>query len=382
MPRKEKRKRAEDKQMQIIASKCLKINNIFQPIQVNQTTLIKNQNECPVTVQVTDELDQVPQPEPLGFCGVEPEKKSMDTSNAEVQNVSLDSISTASSSWSFATDYDLANESRLLNFNNASNEKLVNSSCYKLDYDDEGKYIEVGYSTYLQLTPVIRIWNSSDYNGVCAASGPYNTHYNDREKNNVLLTIDEWNTLMNLQSHLMNVFFRTPADAGYRQEFVDVNDGPFECISKTSDISRDLKIIYTTEYRPDLGWSECNNNGFVNTICLTRDYKNCILNKWDVDCMFGLKDIINYRLELMQSYKLDVVFNGVIKRMVIELDKVKKKKTLEQTINDGDDWGVYEMFEKLINSKYNINSHNVLCLMEVLYRRPGFIMSHVVENMR
>ncbi|KAF5279262.1 hypothetical protein FQR65_LT15447 [Abscondita terminalis] len=207
----------------------------------------------------------------IGFCGVEPEKKSMDTSNAEVQNVSLDSISTASSSWWFATDYDLANESRLLNFNNASNEKLVNSSCYKLDYDD-----------------------------------------------------DEENTLKLGKVHICSL------------------------------------------HRPDLGWSECNNNGFVNTICLTRDYKNCILNKWDVDCMFGLKDIINYRLELMQSYKLDVVFNGVIRRMVIELDKVKKKKTLEQTINDGDigddddDWGVYEMFEKLINTGILIKKKNIM----------------------
>ncbi|KAF5270150.1 hypothetical protein FQR65_LT17883 [Abscondita terminalis] len=229
----------------------------------------------------------------IGFCGVEPEKKSMDTSNAEVQNVSLDSISTASSSWSFATNYDLANESRLLNFNNASNKKLVNSSCYKLDYNDEENTLKLG---------IVHI---------CSLHrGPYNTHYNDREKKQRV-------------AHYRRAEY---ANESSKPSDERVFSQPRLMLSKTSDISRDLKIIYTTEYRPDLGWSECNNNGFVNTICLTRDYKNCILNKWDVDCMFGLKDIINYRLELMQSYKLDVVFNGVIKRMVIELDKVKKKK--------------------------------------------------------
>ncbi|KAF5274675.1 hypothetical protein FQR65_LT16912 [Abscondita terminalis] len=255
-----------------------------------------------------------------------------------------------SSSWSFVTEYDLAKESRLLNFDNASNEKLINSSCYKLDYDDEGKYFEIGYSTYLELTPVIRIWNSLEYKGVSSANGPHNVHCNDQEKNNVLLTIDEWKVLMGLQDHLMNEFFYNSVNDEY-QELVDINDGLVESIS--SNISKDVQIVYNTENNPNLSDS-----------------------KWDVDCMFGLKDIINYRLELMQSYKLDTFYNYLINCVVIE--QRKKKETEEDDDDDG--WGVYDIYEKLLNTEYNINSHNVLCLMEILYYRPGFIMSCVVEN--
>ncbi|KAF5303244.1 hypothetical protein FQR65_LT18999 [Abscondita terminalis] len=257
---------------------------------------------------------------------IEPEK-SMDTLNSE----------DVSSSWSFVTEYDLAKESRLLNFDNASNEKLINPTCYKLDYDDEGKYIEIGYSTYLELTPVIRIWNSLEYNGVSSTNGtndPHNVHCNDQEKNNVLLTIDEWKVLMGLQDHLMNEFFYNSVNDEY-QELVDINDGLVESIS--SDISKDVQIVYNTENNPNLSdrlyWGECSN--FVKTIKLTRNYKNCILSKWDVDCMFGLKDIINYRLELMQSYKLDTFYNYLINCVVIE--QRKKKETEE---DDDDGWGV------------------------------------------
>ncbi|KAF5272469.1 hypothetical protein FQR65_LT17403 [Abscondita terminalis] len=136
---------------------------------------------------------------------IEPEKKSMDTLNPE----------DLSSSWSFVTEYDLA-----------SNEKLINPTCYKLDYNDEGKYVEIGYSTYLELTPVIRIWNS--------------------------------------------------------------------------------------------------------------------LDKWDVDCMFGSKDIINYRLDLMQSYKLEEFYNHLINCVVIE--QRKKKETEEDDDDDG--WGVYDFSQE------------------------------------
>ncbi|KAF5274674.1 hypothetical protein FQR65_LT16911 [Abscondita terminalis] len=174
----------------------------------------------------------------LAGCSIEPEK-SMDTLNSE----------DLSSSWSFVTEYDLAKESRLLNFDNASNEKLINPTCYKLDYDDEGKYIEIGYSTYLELTPVIRIWNSLEYNGVSSANGPHNVHCNDQEKNNVLLTIDEWKVLMGLQDHLMNEFFYNSVNDEY-QELVDINDGLVESIS--SDISKDVQIVYNTENNPNL----------------------------------------------------------------------------------------------------------------------------------
>ncbi|KAF5286802.1 hypothetical protein FQR65_LT02220 [Abscondita terminalis] len=193
----------------------------------------KNTYELPKSYLLSSEV----------LYSIEPEK-SMDTLNSE----------DVSSSWSFVTEYDLAKESRLLNFDNASNEKLINPTCYKLDYDDEGKYIEIGYSTYLELTPVIRIWNSLEYNGVSSTNGtngPHNVHCNDQEKNNVLLTIDEWKVLMGLQDHLMNEFFYNSVNDEY-QELVDINDGLVESIS--SNISKDREGLMPQRLSPK--WSD------------------------------------------------------------------------------------------------------------------------------
>ncbi|KAF5292987.1 hypothetical protein FQA39_LY13756 [Lamprigera yunnana] len=53
-------------------------------------------------------------------------------------------------------DRNPSEEARLLQYNNASNEVLVDVTRYALDGDAD-KYIEMGYSTYLNLEPVIRI---------------------------------------------------------------------------------------------------------------------------------------------------------------------------------------------------------------------------------
>ncbi|KAF5276395.1 hypothetical protein FQR65_LT16343 [Abscondita terminalis] len=75
----------------------------------------------------------------------------------------------------------------------------------------------------------------------------------------------------------MNAFFYNSVNDEY-QDLVDVNDGRVECIS--SDISKDVQIVYNTENNPNLsGWGECNN--FVKTIKLTLDnnLKHSISNK-------------------------------------------------------------------------------------------------------
>ncbi|KAF5285263.1 hypothetical protein FQA39_LY16724 [Lamprigera yunnana] len=53
-------------------------------------------------------------------------------------------------------DYNPAERARLLQFSNVSNEELVDVTRYALDGDAD-KYIELGYSNYLNLEPVIRI---------------------------------------------------------------------------------------------------------------------------------------------------------------------------------------------------------------------------------
>ncbi|KAF5281808.1 hypothetical protein FQA39_LY05022 [Lamprigera yunnana] len=100
--------------------------------------------------------------------------------------------------WLIPEDYDANNEARLLRYGNAAEETLINSTRY--DLDNEGKYIEIGYSTHLNLQPVIRIWDG--------ATGCANSRCNARfSKNNVLLDTYEWEKFTELEPHMMNQFF-------------------------------------------------------------------------------------------------------------------------------------------------------------------------------
>ncbi|KAF5292038.1 hypothetical protein FQA39_LY14099 [Lamprigera yunnana] len=85
-------------------------------------------------------------------------------------------------------DYNPAEEARLLQYNNTSNEVLVDVIRYAFDGDGD-KYIEMGYSIYLNLEPVIRIRDGcGDFgSGGCQAL---------LNKNSALLTAEEWKTLM------------------------------------------------------------------------------------------------------------------------------------------------------------------------------------------
>ncbi|KAF5286644.1 hypothetical protein FQA39_LY16218 [Lamprigera yunnana] len=96
-------------------------------------------------------------------------------------------------------DCNPSEEVRLLQYNNASNKVLVDVTRYALDGDVD-KYMEMGYSTYLNLEPVTRIRDGyRDFGrGACQAL---------LNKNSVLLTIEEWKTLMGLESYLAKQFF-------------------------------------------------------------------------------------------------------------------------------------------------------------------------------
>ncbi|KAF5287822.1 hypothetical protein FQA39_LY15683 [Lamprigera yunnana] len=98
------------------------------------------------------------------------------------------------------SDYNSAEEARLLQYDNASNEVLVDVTRYALDGDGD-KNIEMWYTTYLNLEPVIQIPDGcGDY-----GSGGCQARLNN---NSVLLTIEEWKTLMGLESYLTDQFFR------------------------------------------------------------------------------------------------------------------------------------------------------------------------------
>ncbi|KAF5301099.1 hypothetical protein FQA39_LY10918 [Lamprigera yunnana] len=63
--------------------------------------------------------------------------------------------------WSIPKDYNMNNETRLLAHGNALEETLINSTRYDLDNDE--KYIEMGYSTHLELQPkVLGQWSENE----------------------------------------------------------------------------------------------------------------------------------------------------------------------------------------------------------------------------
>ncbi|KAF5304675.1 hypothetical protein FQA39_LY09452 [Lamprigera yunnana] len=126
-------------------------------------------------------------------------------------------------------DYNPVEEAHLLQYNNASNEVLVDVTRYALDGDAD-KYIEMGYSTYLNLEPVIRI------RGGCGdfGSGGYQALLN---KNGVLLTAEEWKTLMDLEPYLINQFFHDSIEIQHILEQSFKDDLSVRNISRTGDIS-------------------------------------------------------------------------------------------------------------------------------------------------
>ncbi|KAF5281843.1 hypothetical protein FQA39_LY05057 [Lamprigera yunnana] len=213
-------------------------------------------------------------------------------------------------------DYNPTEEVRLLQYNNASNEVLVDVTQYPLDGDAD-KYIEMEYSTYLNLEPVIRNRDGcGDFgNGGCQA--PLN-------KNSVLLTIEEWKTLISLKSYLANQFFHDS-----------------------------IEIQHILEHTEGL------SSPMTRTI-----------------------------LELMQSLKLKEFYNNLVRCVIVQKSKRGEIRRMAaaaavgdvNVILDENVCDVCEIVEQTLNYRCNINSHNVLCIMEAYRHRPGCTINGIMSH--
>ncbi|KAF5289941.1 hypothetical protein FQA39_LY14950 [Lamprigera yunnana] len=209
------------------------------------------------------------------------------------------------------SDYNPTEEGHLLQYNNASKEVLVDVTRYALDGDAD-KYIEMGYSTYLNLEPVIRI---QDGCGDLGSNGCQALH----NRNSVLLTIEEWKTLMGLESYLANQFFH---------DSIEIQHTP----------SSRLRIIFPFEISIE-------------------------------------PPIIEYRLEVIQSRKLKEFYNNLVECVIVQKFKRGEIRrmaaaavrdvnvVLDENVCESMD--VYKIFEQTLNYRCNKNSHNMLCIMEV-----------------
>ncbi|KAF5270745.1 hypothetical protein FQA39_LY01483 [Lamprigera yunnana] len=215
-------------------------------------------------------------------------------------------------------------------------------------------------------------------------------------KNNVLLNIYECEKFMALESHILNQFFYDSAEI---QKVLDQSSGDdlsIQNMDKTEDITEDVKILHHWEYSEGLSspmmpiMSETasdpmrNGNNFMKTITLQRDYRTCTFNRYDAEAIFQLKPIINYRLKLMQSSWLKGFYDNIVEFVIIQKSKREEIRRMAGINIDDfsvyDDGGAYEIFEQTLNSKYNLNSYNVLCVMEMHRHRPGYILNDIIAN--
>ncbi|KAF5272533.1 hypothetical protein FQA39_LY07857 [Lamprigera yunnana] len=125
--------------------------------------------------------------------------------------------------WSIPKDYNMNEETRLLAYGNASEETLINSTRY--DLDNNGKYIEMGYNTHFDLEPKVLDQSSEDELSI-------------------------------------------------------------QIMSKTEDITEDVKILYHWEYSERLSSPMTstiamaasdpirNGDNFMKTVTLQRDYSD------------------------------------------------------------------------------------------------------------
>ncbi|KAF5287960.1 hypothetical protein FQA39_LY15598 [Lamprigera yunnana] len=141
--------------------------------------------------------------------------------------------------WSVPEDYNANNEARLLRNDNAAEETLINSTRY--DLENEDKYIDIGYSTHLDLQPVIRIRDG--------ATGCENSRCNARfSKNNVFLDTYQWEKFTELEPHMMNQFFYDSSEIQRVFDESCKDELSIRNMCKTDDITDDVTISYHWEY--------------------------------------------------------------------------------------------------------------------------------------
>ncbi|KAF5289923.1 hypothetical protein FQA39_LY14932 [Lamprigera yunnana] len=89
-------------------------------------------------------------------------------------------------------------------------------------------------------------------------------------------------------------------------------------------------------------------------------------------------------LELQPSSGLNGFYDNIVECVIIQKCKREEiRKMAGINIDDFqvyDDGGVYKIFEQTLNLKYNINSYNVLCVMEMYRHRPEYIFNDIITN--
>ncbi|KAF5299183.1 hypothetical protein FQA39_LY02356 [Lamprigera yunnana] len=189
-------------------------------------------------------------------------------------------------SWLIPEDYDANNEARLLRHGNAAQETVINST--RCDLDNEDSRCNARFS-----------------------------------KIYVLLDTYEWEKFTEIEPHMMSQFFYDSS-----KEELSIRN-----MCKTDDITDDVTILYHWEYSKGLSSPMGsmiaaavldpmrNGDNFIKTITLPRDYRTCTLNRYDVEAIFYLKPIVNYRLEIMRLSGFKEFYHNIIECVIMQKSK-------------------------------------------------------------
>uniref|UniRef100_A0A1Y1MXB6 Uncharacterized protein n=1 Tax=Photinus pyralis TaxID=7054 RepID=A0A1Y1MXB6_PHOPY len=236
----------------------------------------------------------------------------------------------------------------------AADERLIDCSSYDL-YDGESnskKYIEIGYSTHLNLAPVLRIVHS-----------PLNA---------IVMVKEDWEMLLKHQTYLEMKFFRSQELENWI-DWSNVKEEDIEHDKSSESLNANFTIHYNRKFVRDTTTTE----KILESVTIQRDKLHyCTMSKYVVEELFNLKDIINYRLDLLESYALSCFYQDVIEQ-VINYRHFRKMEFGNE--DEGDDDNIYRDIEDVLNYKFNVNSHNTVCMMELLYYRPTYFMYHICQ---
>ncbi|KAF5275342.1 hypothetical protein FQR65_LT04170 [Abscondita terminalis] len=235
-------------------------------------------------------------------------------------------------------------------YKQAARESLIDSVRYNLynNGTDHPKYVEIGYSTYLYLEPIIRIsCNVINCNLGC----------------NVVLTVEDWFEFLKLQSYLVTQFSRSQ-EVERSINWSDVKEEDISYVDDYEFLTNNLNIIYNWEFIE-------GSDRILKNVDIRQYDQLCNMERNDIEELFSFKFIINYRLELLQSYNFVTYFQNFIGK-VIEYRRFRKREFEEEN-----DENVYQDIEDVLNSKYNTNSHNTVCIMEILHYYPSYIVNKI-----
>lgn len=219
--------------------------------------------------------------------------------------------------------------------NNAATENLIDGVRYGFgDGQFHQKYIEVGYSTYLNLAPVLRLV------GVICHACPLEL------SEIIILDVKEWRAFLNLQERF-RLMMCSLENARERLDGGVAENGSLDFLTPNLSIQLNFKRI---EYFEPV----CVG------VTLYDEARSCTLDMYEVCELCDLSNTISYRLKLLESYKLIDRYNIII------LEIIRKCQNGETVGVD-----LYEDFDNELNSEPNC--HNTLCLMELLVRRPSVV---------